>query len=97
MTSPGAAPMALQMPESTCDEIIPHDESRYIKLEKHEFFGGREGLGEAACVPMKLTVSVRFEIAGRTHQRARKPHHAMLRVRQGHPARPETVAVGKKR
>jgi hypothetical protein len=60
---PGAAPMALQMPESTCDEIIPHAESRYIKLEKQEFFGGREGLEEAACVPMKLTLSVRFEIA----------------------------------
>jgi hypothetical protein len=60
---PGAAPMALQSPESTCDEIIPHGESRYIKLEKQEFFGGREGLNEAACVPMKLTLSVRFEIA----------------------------------
>ena len=62
--SPGAAPMALQSPESTCDDIVPHDESRYIKLEKHEFFGGREGLGDAACVPMKLTVSVHFEIEG---------------------------------
>jgi len=60
--SPGAAPMELQSPESTCDDVVPHDASRYIKLEKHEFFGGRERLGEAACVPMKLTVSVHFEI-----------------------------------
>jgi hypothetical protein len=61
---PGAAPMALQTPESACNEIIPHGESRYIKLEKHEIFGGREGLGDAACVPMKLTVSVHFEVEG---------------------------------
>jgi hypothetical protein len=62
--SPGAAPMELQTPESTCDEIVPHGESRCIKLEKHEIFGGREGLGDAACAPMKLTVSVQFEIEG---------------------------------
>lgn len=60
--SPGAPPMELQSPESKCDDIVPHDSARYIKLEKHEFFGGRERLGEAGCVPMKLTVSVRFEI-----------------------------------
>ena len=62
--SPGAPPMELQSPESKCDDIVPHDASRYIKLEKHEFFGGRDRLGEAGCVPMKLTVSVRFEIEG---------------------------------
>ena len=62
--APGAAPMALQTPESTCDELVPHDESRDIKLDKHEIFGGREGLGDAACVPMKLTLSVHFEIEG---------------------------------
>ena len=62
--SPGVAPMALQMPESACDETIPHGESRCIKLEKQEIFGGRDGLGDAACVPMKLTVSVQFEIEG---------------------------------
>jgi hypothetical protein len=62
--SPGVAPMALQMPESACNETVPHGESRCIKLEKHEIFGGREGLGDAACAPMKLTVSVHFEIEG---------------------------------
>lgn len=62
--SPGAAPMTLQAPESTCDDVVPHDASRFIKLERHEFFGGRESLGEAVCVPMKLTVSVRFEVEG---------------------------------
>jgi len=62
--SPGAAPMTLQAPESTCDDVVPHDASRFIKLERHEFFGGRESLGEAACVPMKLSVSVRFEVEG---------------------------------
>jgi hypothetical protein len=62
--SPGAAPMALQTPESACDEIVPHDESRSVKLEKNEIFGGREGLGDAACVPMKLTVSVHFDVEG---------------------------------
>ena len=64
--SPGAAPMALQMPESACDEIVPNGESRSVKLEKNEIFGGREGLGDAACVPMKLTLSVQFEIEGET-------------------------------
>ena len=59
---PGAAPMTLQSPESNCDEIVPDAESRYIKLEKQEFFGGRQGLDDAACVPMRLTVSVFFEI-----------------------------------
>jgi hypothetical protein len=62
--SPGAAPLTLQAPESTCDDVVPRDASRFIKLERHEFFGGRESLGEAACVPMKLTVSVRFEVEG---------------------------------
>jgi len=60
--SPGAPPMELQAPESKCDDVIPHDSARFIKLEKHEFFGGRDRLGDAGCVPMKLTVSVRFEI-----------------------------------
>ncbi len=60
--SPGAPPMELQSPESKCDDVVPHDSARYIKLEKHEFFGGRDRLGEAGCVPMKLTVLVRFEI-----------------------------------
>lgn len=64
--SPGAAPMALQMPETTCDEVVPQGESRFLKLEKHEIFGGREGLNDAACVPMKLTVSVHFELEGET-------------------------------
>jgi hypothetical protein len=59
---PGAAPITLATPESTCDDIVPHTESRYIKLEKNEVFGGRESLGDAACVPMTLTVSVHFEI-----------------------------------
>jgi len=59
---PNAAPMTLQSPESPCDEIIPDGESRYIKLEKQEFFGGREELDEAACVPMKLILSVQLEI-----------------------------------
>ncbi len=61
--SPVAAPITLQAPESTCDDVVPHYASRYIKLEKHEFFGGRESLADAACVPMKLTVSVLFEVA----------------------------------
>jgi hypothetical protein len=60
--SPGAAPMQLQSPESNCDEIVPHAEARAIKLERQEFFGGREGLDDAACVPMRLTLSVGFEI-----------------------------------
>jgi hypothetical protein len=62
--SPGAVAWTLQSPEATCDDIVPTDASRYIKLEKHEFFGGRESFGDATCVPMKLTVSVRFEIEG---------------------------------
>ena len=62
--SPGAAPMVLQSPESKCEDTVKQEESRLIKLEKQEVFGGREGLRDAACVPMKLTVSVRFEIEG---------------------------------
>jgi hypothetical protein len=62
--APGAVAWTLQAPESTCDDIIPNDASRYIKLEKHEFFGGRESFGDAACVPINLTISVRFEIDG---------------------------------
>jgi hypothetical protein len=62
--SPGVAPMALQTPESACEEVVPHGEARHIKLEKNEIFGGREGLNDAACVPMKLTFSVQFEIEG---------------------------------
>jgi hypothetical protein len=62
--SPDAAPMTLRTPECACDEIVPQGESRCIKLEKTEIFGGREGLGDAACVPMRLTVSVHFEIEG---------------------------------
>jgi hypothetical protein len=61
---PGAAPLALQAPESACEETVPNGESRYVKLEKNEIFGGREGLRDAACVPMKLTVSVQVEIEG---------------------------------